>query len=610
MEEQNVSRVARIHNRKTADGRAYISGLDGIRALAVSAVIIYHLDSDWLPGGLLGVGIFFVLSGYLITTILLNGWERSGILNLKDFWIRRVRRLVPAMLVMVAGTGVWIVLAAPRFWSPYIKDLPGGLLYLSNWEFIARKVSYFESFGPQSPLGHLWSLAVEEQFYLLWPLLLAAGLTYTRKLNTLALFVMILAGISAVEMLLLYNPSADPSRIYYGTDTRLFSLLTGAALALVWPYHKLKKKVSHQATRILDYTGGGSLLLLGLACWYTNQYQPFLYKGGLFLLSLIAAVMIAAVAHPASRIGYLLEYKPLKWIGVRSYGMYLWHYPVIILTTPAAASGETTVLRAVLQVSLTVLFAALSWRYVEEPVRRMGIRRALPKLRDLLTKSRFKGAGAVKVSLLLLAAVIIVINFRTLGTQKESSQAVPAVQPVLQQPAPQLPAKVPAISGGSADNARSITAIGDSVMLDIQPYLEDKLKNRFSNVVIDGKIGRQMWDAPDLIGQLRKEGKLGSYVIIEMGTNGAFTKKQMHSLLSALADSKQILLVNTRVPKPWEHVVNEALADAAAGNPRITLVDWYAASKGKTSYFIEDGVHLNKRGAEALTSLIEKSIKF
>ncbi|WP_084673243.1 acyltransferase family protein [Paenibacillus sp. HW567] len=609
MEESKGSRVARIHNRKTADSRAYITGLDGIRALAVSAVILYHLHSDWLPGGLLGVGIFFVLSGYLITTILLNGWERSGDLNLKDFWIRRVRRLVPAMLVMIAGTGAWIVLAAPRFWSPYIKDLPGALLYVSNWEFIARKVSYFDSFGPQSPLGHLWSLAVEEQFYLLWPLLLAAGLRYMRKMNSLALLVIILASISALEMLLLYNPSADPSRIYYGTDTRLFSLLTGAALALVWPYQKLKKKVSIQAARILDYAGGGGLLLLGLACWYTNQYQPFLYKGGLFLLSLICAVMIAAIAHPASRIAYLLEYKPLKWIGVRSYGMYLWHYPVIILTTPAAALGETTVLRALVQVSLTVLLAALSWRYVEEPVRRMGMRRALHKLRSLLTERRFKGDGAVKASLLLLAAVIIVINFRTLDARKESSEAASAVQPALQQPVPQLPDKLPAKSGGNAGNIPSITAIGDSVMLDIQPYLEAELKERFANVVIDGKIGRQLWDAADLVNQLRKEGKLGSYVIVEMGTNGAFTKKQMQSLIAALGDSKQILLVNTRVPKPWEHAVNEALADAAAQNPTITLVDWYAASKGKTSYFIEDGVHLNKQGAQALTSLIEKSIK-
>lgn len=259
--------------------RRYMPGLDGLRALAVIAVIVYHLNPDWLPGGLLGVGVFFTLSGYLITDILVSQWDTYHSFKMKDFWLRRARRLLPAMLTVVAVIVLCSLLFDPSRLMALRGDVPAALLYMSNWWFIFHQVSYFESFGPPSPLGHLWSLAVEEQFYILWPLMLALGLKYMPKRIVLAGWVTCLALISALLMAVIYVPGTDPSRVYYGTDTRGFALLIGAALALVWPSGKLKGQASAKARLFLDSIGAVSLLLLCHWAWASNEYDPSMYRG-------------------------------------------------------------------------------------------------------------------------------------------------------------------------------------------------------------------------------------------------------------------------------------------------------------------------------------------
>jgi len=354
----------------------YLPGLDGLRALAVGAVVAYHVGFGWAQGGLLGVGVFFTLSGYLITDLLLCQQEITGGLQFADFWLRRARRLLPALFLMLAVVAAWVTLL-DRSLLPAIRGaVAASALYVNNWWLIAQHSSYFAQFGPPSPVGHLWSLAVEEQFYLIWPWLLWIGLRLRRGRpvadTRLAAASLLLAAASAVTMALLYQPGYDPTRVYDGTDTRAFALLIGSALAFVWPSRHLRGEVTKSARWVLDGAGVAGLAVFAVLVWRTGEYSPFIYRGGMVLLSLGTALIVAAVASPASRLGRVLGWQPLRWLGVRSYGIYLWHFPIIVLTSPA--DGRDTLTRAVLQVAASIGCAALSWRYLEEPIRHGAMR--------------------------------------------------------------------------------------------------------------------------------------------------------------------------------------------------------------------------------------------
>ncbi|WP_458120631.1 acyltransferase family protein [Paenibacillus sp. Z6-24] len=681
----------------------YMPGLDGLRAFAVMAVIIYHLNTDWAPGGLLGVGIFFVLSGYLITDILAGQWERNRRFAMKDFWLRRARRLLPAMFVMIAVVALWCLIGDHSRLTALAGDIPAALLYVSNWWFIFHKVSYFESFGPASPLGHLWSLAVEEQFYLLWPFLLLLGLKFLPKRGNLAGWIISLSIISALLMAVIYVPGEDPSRVYYGTDTRIFALLIGAALAIVWPSMKLKPNVSAPAQHVLDATGTISLLVLIWLVWHTNEYQPFLYRGGMLLIAIVTAILIAVLAHPASRLAVLVGCKPLRWLGKRSYGLYLWHFPVITLSTPQVSTEDPSVWRAIIQVAVSLALAELSWRYVEEPIRRNGFRQSLG--RTYAQRSRWRnsrswiygGSAAMLfvVSALALGHVVsnsapkvdpqqpqsVFIVGKPVSTDDKSASAADKMskdvassvksqgkEPKKADPTKQTtedqqdngtsdnaaagskddePTSKPSsgrttesgsLSAGSSKGSASseqsklssasqhnasdpmaatnkkvldkivsgegVTAIGDSVMLDVARHLSEVMPG----ITIDGRVGRQMTEAPAEIQQLRRSGHLGSKVIIELGTNGSFTREQLEDLLDELGDAKKIILINTRVPRPWETLVNDTINAVAAEDPRIIVVDWYSASKGQDSFFATDGVHVNPSGAKVFATLVANAI--
>ena len=365
-------------------GQRYMPGLDGLRALAVLAVIAYHEQLGWAPGGLLGVGVFFTLSGYLITDLLLGQWARSGGLNLGDFWLRRARRLLPALFVMLAVVTAWVTVVSPSRLASLRGAVAAAATYSSNWFYIYTHNSYFARFAPPGPLDHLWSLAVEEQFYLVWPWLLLLGVYVVRgrrpnAVRWLALPTLILAAASAVAMLMLYHPGYDPTRIYEGSDTRACGLLIGAALAMVWPSRRTARTALWSRVA-LDGAGFAGLAVVGLMIWRVGQYSAFTYQGGLVLLSVATAGVVAAVACPGTLVGAALGWKPLRWIGVRSYGIYLWHYPVIILTSPANSTENLP--RAALQVAASIGIAALSWRFVEEPIRHGALERAWKRMRS------------------------------------------------------------------------------------------------------------------------------------------------------------------------------------------------------------------------------------
>lgn len=628
---------------------SYMPGLDGLRAIAVFAVIAYHLNLSWAPGGLLGVNLFFVLSGFLITNILMNQWQQNGAIDLKDFWLRRARRLLPALFVMLAGVFSWIVIFAPERLAVLKQEVLAAVFYISNWHLIFKEVSYFESFGPPSPLGHLWSLAIEEQFYLLWPLLLLLGLHIFKDKKWIIGGTVGIALASVIAMALIYIPGLDPSRVYYGTDTRAFALLVGAILAMVMPSQRMAADLSGKKRVAMDAIGSVGLIIVVLMMLKTNQYQTFLYPFGLLIFTVAAACLIASLAHPASYLGKILGCAPLRWLGKCSYGIYLWHYPVIVLTSPIANTKGSGIFLPFWQILISITLSALSLYLIEEPIR-YGRKKQQPT--ETRTPQRWRSPVRAGIKGIVSVALIFLILFVTANQGSQTSASYisepndttspsqvsenqiqnhesnkaqdPAVQPgeklenqikeenVNQTPSPEKdevvenagnPIKTlenPGVENWSGIAGEEITVIGDSLMINVDPVLQKRLPG----IVVDAKISRQMHQAPDIIDKLRKEGKLRKTVIIELGTNGSFTEKQLIKTLDSLGEVEKIVLVNARVPKPWEQVVNDTLEKVSASYVNVKLIDWYSVSSGQEGYFSADGVHLSQEGAKAYAEII------
>ena len=372
---QRVLRPAEQRKRRSR----YVAALDGLRAFAVLAVIFYHMGLGWAPGGLMGVTVFFVISGYLINGLLVAEFEGSGTISLPQFWLRRVRRIIPAVLLALAGTLVLCALVSPALFAKARSDLLPSLFFFNNWWQIFHNVSYFEAAAAPSPLTHYWSLAIEEQFYIVWPLLLLALFKLRVPKKTIAAIVAVLAAASIGEMALLYSPSADPSRIYYGTDTRAASLLIGAFLALVWPStifgHRRTQSHSAGSRAAFNVVGAGALTALVVVVATTSSYTSFPYRGGIALVSVLTALLIAVLVVPNTWVARLLQLKPLVWIGKRSYGMYLWHYPIILATSRITSTIEVPWWVRVAQLVIIFAISDLSFRFVETPIRTGALRR-------------------------------------------------------------------------------------------------------------------------------------------------------------------------------------------------------------------------------------------
>ena len=622
-------------------GQRYMPGLDGLRALAVLAVIAYHLHLGWAPGGMLGVGVFFTLSGYLITDLLLGQHETTGTLQLADFWRRRARRLLPALSVLLAVVTAWVTLLD----RPQLSALRGVVLaavgYVTNWWLIAQHSSYFAQFGPPSPLGHLWSLAVEEQFYLVWPWLLWLGLRWTRgrpgTRSRLAAATALLAALSAIEMATLYRPGYDPTRIYDGSDTRAFALLIGAALAFVWPSRHLRGGITRGARRILDGAGvTGLAVIVGLICC-TNEYSAFLYRGGMVLLSVATALVVGTAASPASRIGRALGWGPLRWLGVRSYGIYLWHYPIIVLTTPA--SGRDTLARGALQVAASIGVAELSWRYIEEPVRRGAIGRCLTRARaarwDLRAAGRrvwIPAAGAGVVCVLAGAGLTGAVPVKS-AAASSSPHPVPSGT----RAAPHRASAPAAASGPARSSCRSVVHIGDStsdglISPDYLPDARQRIAAQYAQVGVTRLIteisgGRSIVETIDgqpnaytVAQQLVADGYRGCWVLA-LGTNDT-ADVYVGSTVSQAARIQRMMSVIGNQPVMWVNVRslltsgpyaesqmqlwNSALLQACARYPDMRVYNW--AADAQSSWFIADGIHYTSAGYAARAHLIAQAL--
>jgi peptidoglycan/LPS O-acetylase OafA/YrhL len=602
--------------RPVEGSNRYHPGLDGLRAVAVLAVIAYHLGFGWASGGLLGVEVFFVLSGYLITDLLVNEHRRSGRVDLGQFWLRRAKRLLPALFVMLAAVVVWATLVDPARLAAVRSDLPAAVLYVSNWWFIFHHVSYFARFGPPSPLGHLWSLAIEEQFYVVWPLVVVAAFRLARWRRALVALTVLGAAASAVEMALLYVPGGNPTRVYDGTDTRAFALLIGAALALLLPRARSFGAVSGGARRVLGAVGGAALAGIFVLLWRTGEYSTFLYRGGMVVLSVLTAVVIAVTIHPGARLGRLLGAEPLRWLGERSYAVYLWHYPVIVLTTPVGA--QPSLARGTLQVASSVVLAGASWRFVEQPVRTGALGRLWERARrrDWRSVPRIGPVRAVAAGGIVATLSVCVVGLAglvappptALPTSLGNVMTVPRDPTTTRgtrAPTPTDPSPTTSTTTTTPPSGQGVTAIGDSIMVDAAPYLEQLLPG----IAIDAKVGQQLVQAQADVAQLRAQGLIGDGVIVELGTNGPFTAQQLEAFLASLGPMRRIVLVNTRVPRPWEQPVNATIDAVAQITPHARLVDWYDASAATPQYFYPDGVHLDPAGARFYASLLAQAVE-
>lgn len=605
---------------KNMQSGQYIPGLDGLRALAVLAVVAYHFSLSFALGGFLGVDMFFVISGYLITSNILPLIGSDSNFSLREFWIKRVRRLLPASYTMIIATFIWVTLFNRKLITTVLYDGLSSIIYGSNWWFIFHKVSYFDSFNSPSPLKNLWSLSIEEQFYIVWPIILIVGLKFFKKRITFAKVIFIIALCSAILMGIVYKPGMDPSRVYYGTDTRAFELLIGCYMALIFPIKKVSStKANTKQINFLNFTSVITFIVFILSVVFINEYNTFLYRGGMLLLSLNAAILIACICNPRSYLGRLLSWKPLRWIGKRSYGIYLWHYPIIILTTPTSETGNYTSIRIFLQLVVTFIIAEVSYHLIEIPIQKHGFREFYRKYNPI-NKLKFKRPSfsrSIIVTVIFFMFVSMSLFSTIVARAKQQAHVAELLKPevitnhkaefnVIEDsiitPIAQI-AQIEPISPSITKSYDEILAIGDSVMLDIEPSL-DKI---YPNITIDGKVGRQLYQAIELVPTYTAFNATNKAVIIELGTNAYFTDKQINELLDSF-DNADIYLVNVRVPRQWEKQVNNALSKKALERDNVTLIDWYSKAINHPEYFVADGVHLKPEGIEALTSLIEETL--
>jgi peptidoglycan/LPS O-acetylase OafA/YrhL len=625
--------------------RAYVPGLDGLRAIAVLLVIAYHLGVPAAAGGMLGVGVFFTLSGYLITDLLLTQWRRHGSLGLRRFWLHRARRLLPALFLMLFVVSVWVALFDASQLTAVRRQVIAAVLYVGNWSTIAQNGSYFGRFSSPLPLDHLWSLAIEEQFYLVWPWLLWLGIRSVRSSRRLALLTLVGAAASALLMGLLFHPGYDPTRVYEGTDTRAFELLIGAALAMILPLRAGRPAAPADVRNVLDFAGAIGLVGIVLLVWRTNSFSAFLYPTAFVLLSLATASVVAAVVNPASRLGAILGWGPLQWIGVRSYGIYLWQWPIIVLANPSQTGFHLG--SAVLEVGLTLVIASLSWRYVEEPIRHGALGRLWRRLRTgppLASRRRLAWAlssGTVAALVLVAVSLAGALPVASSGaTAPERISVRPGALPVLpvaSYRAPPHRSQARPAPPPTRTSCRSVVYIGDStsegsVSTDYIPNPRRRLPAQLAAVGVHATIpeisgARSIVETFEgqpnaaTVAQQHIAGGFRGCWILALGTNDV---DNVHdgSAVGFSARIAKMMSVIGRQPVMWVDVItllrsgpyregamqrwNAALLKACPRYPNMRVYDW--AAHARPRWFIPDGIHYYSPGYVARTHLIARAL--
>ena len=602
--------------RPPAPAMGYIPGLDGIRAIAVLAVLLYHSGVVAVPGGFLGVDVFFVLSGFLISSLLLQEIERTSAVSFGQFYLRRARRLLPALLATLALSSVLVLIFARDAAAQFRHDAIASMFYVTNWWYVVQDLSYFEAMGRPPLLQHLWSLAVEEQFYLLWPLALVFLYRWRgrpgvgRVALSVALFSTLLMAIGS----LVWNlpASGDASRLYFGTDTHCMGLLLGAALATVWRPGALPRDLALPAKAVLWAVAGGAVFALFAIFHNVGETSAWLYRGGFMVVSAVTAVIIALATHPAIGFGRLLAVQPMRYIGERSYGLYLYHWPIFVVTRPGIDLPFDGLPAWILRMGLTFGVAELSYRYLEMPIRRGALGAAWNRWREAgvghATARALGVLAAAGAAIFMTGAALAAIPAPNandylggLTSTGQDLQAEAAAKKAEEKDEPSTPAVPPPV--GADLSKQPMTAVGDSVMLGASGALEKAF-----DVTVDAAVSRQFPQIIERIDARKAAGQMEDVVIIHAGTNGTAYWDMLKNTLDGLQD-KQVVLVTVHTPNSWMDDSNRNIKGMLNQFDNVRIADWEAASDGHREYFVYDGTHLTTEGIRAYVQTIRDALK-
>ena len=648
---------------------AYLAYLDGLRAFAIIAVLLFHGDNNWLHGGFLGVEIFFVISGFIISKLLFDELHKTGRVDLGRFWIRRLRRLLPAAFTMMISTWICVLLLFPNEINQISEDLPYGFSFINNWNYIINERSYFELIGRPRLFEHLWSLGIEFQFYVAWALICCLLFKQPRWFAIVAIIYMALY--STCQMLALYTPNEDPSRVYFGTDTRASALLIGALLALM--IQKINAPLSRSQCQMTNLLGTLSMVGLIVFCVYAKSTDSALFQGGFLCVSLLTAMVIGSCLlmskqNHSSVMLSILSSNTLSIIGIRAYGIYLWHWPIFGLTQPWVDVPFEGITLFIFRLVLTAFFSEITYRFIENPIRGGCIAHAL--------ESIMKSTGTEKKKLITVWSLtgclclagcssLVIATENHLEMIQRPQINSEAFEPVLAEKnddasiATQTPEIVsasmqydestltPSIKKNKEDNAilsnticghteqpsnqnnltferakngtgyvnrvrtvdqpnakTPVFLLGDSVMVGATT----ELLKRLPCVSLDSQVGRQLGKGIQILSERKSKGLLSDTVIIHLGNNSPINSNQIETLLNLLSDTKRIIFVNLKLPRNYESANNQLLHEAGAKNANIRLIDWRSNSMNAKNVFGSDGIHLTHQGAKLYASLISDSL--
>lgn len=571
-------------------GIRHITSIDGLRAIAVTAVVLYHLGISWIPGGFLGVDLFFVISGYVITRLILDSINQSSALDLRAFYAARLRRIYPGFLFMVVCTILFIGVWAPEAIKRFLSDLPFALTGTINWLLVARHQDYFETVGRPPLLQHTWSLAVELQFYLIWPIILLGVLKYFGKKNIarIALVIAMVSGTALffVSLQLDQANAQQISHIYFGTDTHSLGLFLGSALAVSWIPQNLSADIEKRAQDVIDGIGVFGLLGLISTFLFIDESNASLYRIAFPLAGIFGCLVIISLVHPASRFAPIISTAPFRWIGQRSYGIYIWHWVIFQVTRPSVdLSGQTWALYLA-RVLLVLALADISLRWVEIPFRQGLVQNWFRGMKYRSAKVKLRQQISVVASIIMVLAVTTSISIQAINKADQISNQIAQ----------------DSIDTQSQQDLGSTTGLwvtGDSVILGIRSKLE--AKEHIS--LINARVGRQ---APELLAVMRVDQTSvpSSPVVFNLGNNNALSEQTVVDIFEIVKNQPQIIVVNTAVPRAWKDVNNAIISKVAANYPNAKVVDWDRISTGRPELFAPDGVHLSPAGSDVYVDLV------
>ena len=572
-------------------GVRHIASIDGLRAIAVTAVVLYHLGISWIPGGFLGVDLFFVISGYVITRLILDSINQSSALDLRAFYAARLRRIYPGFIFMVICTIIFIGVWAPEAIKRFLVDLPYAITGTINWFLVARHQDYFEAIGRPPLLQHTWSLAVELQFYLIWPIILLTILKYFGKKNIarIALVIAIVSGITLffVSLRLDQANAQQISHIYFGTDTHSLGLFLGSALAVSWIPQNLSADIAKRAQDVVDGIGVVGLLGLISTFLFIDEANASLYRIAFPLAGIFGCLVIISLVHPASRFAPIISTAPFRWVGQRSYGIYIWHWVIFQMTRPSVdLTGQSWALYLA-RVLLVLALADISLRWVEIPFRQGVVQNWFRGMKYRSSKVALRQRLSVLLSVITVLAITSSIAVQAINKTNQLAKDAATVASADNQ----IQADLGSTTG--------LWVTGDSVILGIRSKLESK--EHIS--LINARVGRQ---APELLAVMRVDQASvpSSPIIFNLGNNNALSEKTVTEIFEVIKNQPQIIVVNAAVPRPWRDNNNLIISKVAALYPNIKLVDWGKISTGRPELFAPDGVHLSPAGSDVYVDLV------